>query len=167
MKRSLEEKIDTLKLLDANILDLINEEGTLTEEIEQSDDFKGAIYAAIVKAEKDPATHTTTEAAGAGTRNNHHVRLPKLALHSFSGDLTQWLTFWDSFKSAIHDNDQLVEIDKFNYLKSLLEGTALDAVSGLTLSAPNYAEAIAILEKRFGNRQQIILKHIDQLTSGA
>ncbi len=83
------------------------------------------------------ASHTTAETVGVAisTRSNH-VRLPKLALHSFSGDVTQWLTFWDSFRSAIHDNDQLVAIDKFNYLKSLLEGTALEAVSGFTCPPP-------------------------------
>ena len=169
LKRSLEEKIDTLKLLDADLLELLEDEAALTEEIEQADDFKGAIYAAIIKAEKCSSTilstdHTPAEMTKATiSPGNHHVKLPKLALHSFSGDVTQWLTFWDSFKSAIHDNDQLVEIDKFNYLKSLLNGVALEAVSGLTLSAPNYAEAISILEKRFGNRQQIITKHMDQL----
>jgi len=52
---------------------------------------------------------------------------------------------------------------QFNYLKSLLTGTALDAIAGLTLSDSNYEEAITILERRFGNRQQIIAKHMDHL----
>ena len=30
-----------------------------------------------------------------------HVKLPKLSLKWFSGDLTKWTTFWDSFESAI------------------------------------------------------------------
>ena len=38
-----------------------------------------------------------------------------------------------------------------------------DAVSGLKLTAPNYTEAITILKKKFGNRQQIITKHMDLL----
>lgn len=67
-------------------------------------------------------------------RGHLELKLPKLVLHSFSGDVTQWLTFWDSFKSAIH---QLVAVDKFNYLKSLFTGTALEAIVGLTLSASN------------------------------
>ena len=40
---------------------------------------------------------------------------------------------------------------------------ALDAISGLSLSASNYEEAIAILKKRFGNKQQIINRHMDIL----
>ena len=54
-------------------------------------------------------------------------------------------------------------VDKFNYLKSLLGGTALEAVAGPNLSDPNYKEAIAILERKFGNRQCIIDAYMDQL----
>ena len=40
---------------------------------------------------------------------------------------------------------------------------ALDAISGLSLTASNYEEAVAILKKRFGNKQQIINRHMDIL----
>ena len=30
--------------------------------------------------------------------------------------------FWDSYNSAIHFNEAISDIDKFNYLKSLVEG---------------------------------------------
>ena len=91
------------------------------------------------------------------------VKLLKLTLKKFTGDLTTWTTFWDSFESAVHNNSDLSSIDKFNYLHSLLERAAVDAISGLTLMAANYDEAIAILKKRFGNKQQIINKHMDIL----
>ncbi|XP_068712813.1 uncharacterized protein [Montipora foliosa] len=42
---------------------------------------------------------------------------------------------------------------------------ALDAISGLSLTASNYEEAIAILKKRFGNKQQIINRHMDILVN--
>ncbi|XP_065917691.1 uncharacterized protein [Dysidea avara] len=93
------------------------------------------------------------------------VKLPKLSLKRFNGDITQWSTFWDTFKSSIDSNPGLSNIDKFNYLKSLLEGPASEAVSGLKLTAPNYVEAVSILKKRFGNKQQIIDKHMENLLS--
>ena len=40
---------------------------------------------------------------------------------------------------------------------------ALDAISGLSLTASNYEDAVAILKKRFGNKQQIINRHMDIL----
>ena len=73
--------------------------------------------------------------------------------------MTTWPTFWDSFESAIDSSTALSQIDKFNYLRSLVEK------SGLTLTANNYKEAVMILKKRFGNKQQIITKHMDILLS--
>ena len=72
-------------------------------------------------------------------------------------------TFWDSFKSAIHENPTLSDIDKFNNLRSLLERSARESIAGLTLTAPNYKEVVSILEKRFGDKQQIISRHMDLL----
>jgi hypothetical protein len=48
----------------------------------------------------------------------------------------------------------------FNYLKSLLKGTASLTIAGLQLSAENYDTAVKLLEERFGNKQIIISGHI-------
>ena len=92
-----------------------------------------------------------------------HVKLPKLSLKRFNGDLTRWNTFWDSFESAVHGNSSLTNVDKFNYLNSLLESVASDAISGLTLTSANYEEAVGVLKKRFGNKQVIVNRHMDIL----
>ena len=91
------------------------------------------------------------------------VKLPKLVLKRFNGDLTKWSTFWDSFESSVHNHPSLSGVDKFNYLHSLLESTASEAISGLKLTSANYEEAITVLKKRFGNKQQIIARHMEML----
>lgn len=91
------------------------------------------------------------------------VKLPKLTIKKFNGDLTRWVTFWDSFNSSIHANPALSSIDKFNYLISLLESTASEAIAGLALTSANYDEAISTLRKRFGNSQLIINRHMENL----
>ena len=91
------------------------------------------------------------------------VRIPKLTIKKYNGDLTKWLPFWDSFQSSIHDNPNLSDIDKFNYLTSLLESSAADAIAGLSVTSANYEEAVSTLKKRFGNVQSIINKHMDSL----
>ena len=67
----------------------------------------------------------------------------------------------------MHNNAALTSIDKFNYLNSLLESVAAEAVSGLTLSTANYEEAIAILKRRFGSKQLIINRHMELLLKDA
>ena len=78
--------------------------------------------------------------------------MPKITLKKFYGDPISFTPFWDSFKSAVDDNPSLSDIDKFNYLRSLLEGSATE----LALTAENYGAAKDILEKRFGQPQIII-----------
>lgn len=91
------------------------------------------------------------------------VKLPKLSMKRFNGDLTKWMTFWDSFNSSIHSNPSLSSIDKFNYLMSLVESSAAEAIAGLAITSTNYDEAISILKKRFGNHQLIVNRHMEAL----
>ena len=44
-----------------------------------------------------------------------------------------------------------------------MEGSAAEAISGLKITATNYDGAIAILQKHFGDKKQIIAKHMDTL----
>ena len=120
----------------------------------------------MVKLSKLKSEPTLTDTAITPTRdhdNVNRVKLPKLTIQPFDGDVTKWTPFWDSYDSAIHQNSSLTGSDKINYLRSLLKGTAREAVAGLTLTVANYDEAIGILKKRFGNRQQIISQHMDIL----
>ena len=99
------------------------------------------------------------------TRPTTQVKLPKLNMKKFNGNVTKWSTFWDSFASSVHNNPSLSSIDKFNYLVSLLKSTAAEAVAGLTPTDANYEEAISTLRKRFGNPQMIINRHMEALLS--
>ena len=63
----------------------------------------------------------------------------------------------------MHRNEGVSNIDKFNYLNSVLEGAAARAIQGLTLTEANYEAAVKLLQERFGRPQQIISAHMDQL----
>ena len=173
LSRSLKEKLDVLTTLDGDIINLVDE-GSVGDEIEQADTFKEGIYSTLVKIEKYCApppvappttvpTPPTTLSPATASESSSRVRLPKLTIRPFNGDLTAWTTFWESYESSIHKNASLSDIDRFNYLRSLLEHTALEAISGLILTSTNYHEAIEILKRRFGNKQQIISRHMDFL----
>ncbi|UYV63133.1 hypothetical protein LAZ67_2003249 [Cordylochernes scorpioides] len=93
------------------------------------------------------------------------VKLPKLMISKFYGNFSEWLTFWNSFDAAIHQNNSLNLFDKFNYLKSHLGGTALNTVEGFALSADNYEKAIKLLKDRFGRENILISRHMNNLLS--
>ena len=173
LKLSLQEKLDTISKLDDEIFELIENEGELVGEIDGADAFKQTIYATVLKIDEQISLNTDASSAASrarvepppalATASSHAVRLPKLQLQSFDGDLTKWTTFWDAYESAIHSNVTLSDIDKFTYLRSLVNRSARDAIAGLTLSSANYHEAVSVLVKRFGNKQKIIAKHMDTL----
>ena len=113
---------------------------------------------------RDPPTlHPDVSAAGGGAVGSSKVKLPKITLPHFKGNPIYWTAFWDSYESSVHLNSGLSNVDKFNYLRSLLERSAYEAIAELTLSSANYSEAIEILKKRFGNRQMIISRHMEIL----
>ena len=45
------------------------------------------------------------------SRNIQNINLPKLDLPSFSGNYLDWISFYDRFKGAVIDNDQLTVWD--------------------------------------------------------
>ena len=89
--------------------------------------------------------------------------LPKLVLKKFKVEACHWQTWWDCYNSAIHTNPELTDVDRFNYLKSLLEDVALSTIQGLTLTAANYKTAINLLTEHFGSRSLIVSSHMDNL----
>ena len=136
IKRSIEEKLTVLNHLDEEILEIVDE-GAVTDDIEQSDLFKEGILTAIEHCistiPRDPtATAAAATAAAAAVPlvadPGSRVKLPKLTIQPYSGDLVDWTSFWDSFEASIHKSTSLSEIEKFSYLKSLLRGPALEAI---------------------------------------
>ena len=177
LKMTLEVKLKALKELDAEIVKLVSKD-ELETEIQETDEYEEKIIGALVQinhALTQPKVATPTTARifslptvddfGEARSHGAKVKLSKLSLPHFNGELMKWPTFWDSYESSIHTNGQLTNTDKFNYLRSLLEHPTLDATVGLTLSAAYYQQAIEILQKRFGNKPLNISKHMETLLS--
>ena len=125
------------KQLDADIL----EEGNVEDETQRADDFKRYLYSSMVKLDSVLSAMPmppTIIAPSTPVTPADRIKLPKLSTESFNGEVTKWTTFWDSYDSAIHQNSSLNDVDKFNYLRSLLKGAAREAVAGLMLTSANY-----------------------------
>ena len=127
LKISLEDRLETICALDAEILDELEDEKGIEEEIEEAGDFSERVLEIVVeiesvlsrkdngdKAESGSDSASPNPTATSATSGNKHAKLPRLTLKNFLGDPGQWLTFWDSFRSAVHENPELHNIDKFN-----------------------------------------------------
>lgn len=79
----------------------------------------------IAKRPVKDVAQTVPSVGDADTSFPLRVKLPDIHLPNFSGNLREWVTFRDTFKSLIHRNSKLTSMDKFTYLQSSLSGPAL------------------------------------------
>ena len=168
LKLGLKDTFDTLKQIDEQLMPLIDP-ADVSKEIEDSSRIKDELFAAMAKIDHKllsmPLAASNAGAPPTVVNSTVTARLPKLTLKHFNGTLTGWSSFWDSYKTAIHNNANLSDTEKFTYLQSLLEGRAKDAISGLTLTDANYSVAIDLLERRFGDKEKAIAAHMEDLMS--
>lgn len=93
------------------------------------------------------------------------AKLPKLHVKRFHGNICEWQEFWDSFESAIHANSGLSEVDKFNYLRGLVDEPAKSCIAGYSLTTANYKAAVEALRERYGKPSAVQRAHVQRLMS--
>jgi hypothetical protein len=185
-KTTLNEKKAILNKLDSTILEEIPPE-KIGDEINETSEFLQEIDRITVKIDialekisnrSNPATQVGTINFPLSSENvNNNVspsnngniapkvqaKLPKLTLPRYSGEPTKCQPFWDSFESAVHKNPTISNVDKFNYLKGLLDGPAASCIAGVALTDGNYNTALDLLKNRFANPQLLISSHMNAL----
>eukprot|EP00794_Sanderia_malayensis_P015457 gene15457-biopygen12862 len=140
---------------DERILDFIieyeDEDGE--KEMDDAMDYRDKIIGAIVSTEKqlEKIAENESIASPRGRRDSLEsiqsvrsddsqgttmkrrtpVKLPALELSKFSGKIHEWSEFWDSFCSAVNDNENLADVDKLKYLRGFLEEPARSVIAGI------------------------------------
>ena len=103
-------------------------------------------------------THKTTALDGKG------VRLPKLDVPTFDGDVLHWAQFWEQFKISIHDRLHLSDSEKLVYLQQAVKnGSAKSVIEGLSRTGENYKEAIDCLKSRFNRPRLLHRAHVRKI----
>ncbi|XP_066592941.1 uncharacterized protein [Prorops nasuta] len=107
-----------------------------------------------------------SEAAGpkASAADVSNIRLPIIDLPKFSGDYSEWSTFFETFRSIVHDNPALPGVQKFHYLKASLKGEAASIIQSLAVTSENYAVAWGILVSRYTNKRLITATFLNRIT---
>eukprot|EP00794_Sanderia_malayensis_P015493 gene15493-17071_t len=165
-KNTLERKRKDIETLDADIINALEKDDDIEKDILDREEFEEEVTETIcriqniLKARTESPHRINWESQ---SRKEAQVKLPKLNMLTFNGDPTQWISFSESFKSSIDGNQNLAKVEKMKYLQGLLSGPAAETIKGLSLSEENYDEAFELLKRRFGNKQIIISKHIENI----
>lgn len=154
------------KELEAQLVESPNNGDILREmsvEAEKMEEYTTALEHAVAVANTRIKSEDDSGESVKSCHDNHKsVRLPKIILPIFSGDILEWQQFFESFNAAVHESN-VSPIEKFTYLRGQLRGEALATVTGLSLTNKNYDVALALLEERFGNENMCIRAHVNEL----
>ncbi|UYV60869.1 hypothetical protein LAZ67_1002644 [Cordylochernes scorpioides] len=104
-----------------------------------------------------------SEAGGEGSKRAH-LRLPKMELPCFDGDLEGWISWWSRFK-RIHEDRELDDDEKMHYLvQAMVPGSRAHRLLGAYIhTGKNYESAIGALKGRFGDRKLLIELYLRKL----
>ena len=87
---------------------------------------------------------STSSTPSINTQSTRMVNLPKLQLPTFKGQVLNFSTFHYAFCATIHNDVNLTNVHRFQYLGANLKREAFCLVNGLTLTDANYDEAISL-----------------------
>ncbi len=163
LRSNYEAQIAKIAKASEEVQNLLTEEQEITEDMENSllecdlhFDVLAKIEACLEgAAKKDVKVPLSTPTKSTSSSSSVRVKVPKIDMPTFDGDILKWQTFWDQFESCVHNQSDMSEIDKFTYLQRALSSTARNCISGLMLTKENYAAAIEMLWKRTSTAQRL------------
>ncbi|XP_077256688.1 uncharacterized protein LOC143894368 [Temnothorax americanus] len=142
---------------EGNHLKIIQDVGDDEFETEDKirDEFDRLRFAVVGRYEKLARAARKADPPAPSSASRSAIRLPKLALPQFSGDLALWPTFIALFDAAVHNNLDVTVIEKFQHLLTSLSGEALGVVKHLPLTVENYPIAYDALQARYSDKREL------------
>ena len=160
--RQLEKRIDGLmsELADVCRGILLLDRGS-EELLEQGSSIKKALYAVDLKVKRLLHEQTSSPKLSGVRHASTGVKLPKISVPTFDGNIMNWSSFWEQFEVSIHKKENLEDVEKLAYLRDALkDGSAKLVIQGLSQTAGNYAEAIKCLQERYDRPRLIHQAHV-------
>lgn len=174
----LETKYAELSKLDKEIYEALLETDTseedLINEVTKADEYANAFNEMTIKVNNiilsQNNDHISCASELGSVENNssctkqRKFKLPLLQLKKFDGNLLNWLQFWAQF-SKIHNDDDIVDEDKFQYLLQAIEPNtrAYDLVISFPPTGSNYGKVIDSLKSRFGKEDLLVEVYVREL----
>ncbi|XP_070528294.1 uncharacterized protein [Cardiocondyla obscurior] len=92
--------------------------------------------------------------------NSHWVKLSKASLPVFDRKFENWLSFKNGCNNMIGLQTDLTDIDKLEYLKSLLKNDAANKVKIFSVNGVNYTKTWELLERCYEVKRILIARHL-------
>ena len=149
---------DTLEKLNDEILDSLDTDEKISKEIELSSQCR-----LNIRSNLNAAKLLLSRSESSNSFANKSVKLPNIHLKTFDGNPIEFPSFWDLFKTSIHDRKDIAPPAKFHYLISQLRGDALNLLSGFDHTESEYSEAVDLLSKTYGKPKLLVQSRLHAL----
>lgn len=83
------------------------------------------------------------------------IKLPKISLPVFSGDIKQWPEFIDKYNTLIHKCSSLSDTERFHYLVSSLRDDAASVIRIFPVVGDHYLDAYNFLVARYQDEREL------------
>ncbi|XP_054723428.1 uncharacterized protein LOC129233424 [Uloborus diversus] len=168
------ENLELLKQKEAELKDIDYKVEALIENLEELDSELESVFAYNEKVilikfraekklneQKKPELNVSSlNSADKTNYGSETIKLPKLSLPNFSGNIIDWLTFKDLFNATVTKNESLSDAQKLQYLKTSLKGDAAKIVNSIPISDSNFKIAYNLLDERYSNTREQTFAHI-------
>ncbi|KAL0891791.1 hypothetical protein ABMA27_015058 [Loxostege sticticalis] len=92
-----------------------------------------------------------------------NIKLPPIELPSFDGKTQNWPKFYESFKSNIHNNNQLTDSQRVQYLVGKLTHDALKVTAGIVPTGETYNIIWESLVKKFQDKRALGTHYLNNI----
>ncbi|KAJ8980517.1 hypothetical protein NQ317_007937 [Molorchus minor] len=140
------------------------EDETIRENFEHKYFAVRTIYTTIFDG---VATTPTPQRPSGVNLQDNHIKLPKIELIKFNGDIKLFPTFIDMFNALVHSNQALSSIEKFNYLIASLSGPPLSLVTCIPMTQENYLTAYSSLTARYSNKRLLAAAYWSEIENSS
>ncbi|KAJ8947181.1 hypothetical protein NQ317_019605 [Molorchus minor] len=97
-----------------------------------------------------------SESVNRGVIKSRNIKLPPIEIPKFDGQVKNWPAFYDLFKSLIHNNRDLSNVERYQYLVSSLSKEVLASVKTLPILDQNYNIFFDTLIARYENKRVLL-----------
>ncbi|KAL0895261.1 hypothetical protein ABMA27_011414 [Loxostege sticticalis] len=92
-----------------------------------------------------------------------NIKLPPIELPNFDGKTQNWPKFYESFKSNIHNNNQLTDSQRVQYLVGKLTHDALKVTAGIVPTGETYNIIWESLVKKFQDKRALGTHYLNNI----
>ncbi|CAG5102880.1 Protein of unknown function [Cotesia congregata] len=127
---------------------------------------KDAIQEEIDARDAEQAQNTLAMHSTAYMSGSSGTGLPKIKLHTFSGDFKRWGSFSQLFPDIVIDNALLKNSQKMHYLKTFTEKEAHQLIGNMPSTDDSFEPAWNLLKSRYSNPRRVVASHLEDLLVG-